>query len=46
MDEFELADERELDEAADFEAELDRRGGVEEAFRAIVREEMGGDDDF
>jgi hypothetical protein len=42
MDEFDLAlgADLDLEDAADFEAELDRRGGVEAAFRAIVREEL------
>jgi hypothetical protein len=35
------------DEAADLErslAALERRGGVEAAFRAVMAEELGGDD--
>lgn len=46
MDEFELGHEMDLDEAADYEAALDRRGGVEAAFRAVMREEMEPGDDF
>ena len=38
MEEFELGFEMDMEEAADYEAAIDRRGGVEAAFRAVLRE--------